>query len=55
MDRPHADWGVHGARGARSIHRTFFDACLFLRAVPLIAIKALTRDWLWLSILLYLP
>jgi len=37
------------------VHRTFFDARLFLLAMPLIAIKALARDWLWLPILLYLP
>jgi len=37
------------------VHRTFFDARLFLLAVPLIAIKALARDWLWPPILLYLP
>jgi protein-S-isoprenylcysteine O-methyltransferase Ste14 len=39
----------------RLVHRTFFDACLFLIAVPLIGIKALARDFLWLPILLYLP
>ena len=39
----------------RLVHRTFLDASLFLMAVPLIGIKALVRDLLWLPILLHLP
>ena len=39
----------------RLVHRTFFEACLFLLAVPLLGIKALASDWLRLPILLYLP
>jgi protein-S-isoprenylcysteine O-methyltransferase Ste14 len=39
----------------RLVHRTFFDASLFLLAVPLIALKALLRDWGWLPVLLRLP
>ena len=39
----------------RLVHRTFLDASLFLMAVPLIGVKALVRDLLWLPIMLYLP
>jgi protein-S-isoprenylcysteine O-methyltransferase Ste14 len=39
----------------RLVHRTFFDASLFLLAVPLIALKALLRDWGWIPMLLGLP
>jgi len=39
----------------RLVHRTFLDASLFLMAVPLVGIKALVRDFLWLPILLHLP
>jgi hypothetical protein len=39
----------------RLVHRTFFDASLFLLAVPLIACKALLRDWGWIPMLLRLP
>ena len=39
----------------RLVHRTFLDASLFLMAVPLIGIKALVRDLLWLPIMLNLP
>jgi protein-S-isoprenylcysteine O-methyltransferase Ste14 len=39
----------------RLVHRTFFEASLFLMAVPLIALKALARDLEWLPILLRLP
>jgi protein-S-isoprenylcysteine O-methyltransferase Ste14 len=37
------------------VHRTFLDASLFLAAVPLIAVKAVTRDLGWLPMLLHLP
>ncbi len=37
------------------VNRTFFDASLFLLAVPLIALKALLRDLGWLPILFHLP
>ena len=39
----------------RLVHRTFLDASLFLMAVPLIGLKALVRDLLWLPIMLHLP
>ena len=39
----------------RLVHRTFLDASLFLMAVPLIGVKALVRDLLWLPIIVYLP
>ena len=39
----------------RLVHRTFLDASLFLMAVPLVGLKALVRDLLWLPILLHLP
>ena len=39
----------------RLVHRTFLDASLFLMAVPLVGIKALVRDFLWLPIMMYLP
>ena len=39
----------------RLVHRTFLDASLFLMAVPLIGVKALVRDLLWLPIIMYLP
>ena len=39
----------------RLVHRTFLDASLFLMAVPLVGIKALVRDLLWLPIMLHLP
>jgi protein-S-isoprenylcysteine O-methyltransferase Ste14 len=39
----------------RLVHRTFLDASLFLMAVPLIGVKALVRDFLWLPIMLHLP
>lgn len=39
----------------RLVHRTFLDASLFLMALPLIGIKALVRDLLWLPIMLNLP
>ena len=39
----------------RLVHRTFLDASLFLLAVPLIGVKALVRDFLWLPIMLHLP
>ena len=39
----------------RLVHRTFLDASLFLMAVPLIGVKALVRDLLWLPIMLHLP
>jgi hypothetical protein len=37
------------------VHRTFLDASLFLMAVPLVGVKALVRDFLWLPIMLHLP
>jgi protein-S-isoprenylcysteine O-methyltransferase Ste14 len=39
----------------RLVHRTFLDASLFLMAVPLVGVKALVRDFLWLPIMLHLP
>jgi protein-S-isoprenylcysteine O-methyltransferase Ste14 len=39
----------------RLVHRTFFEACLFLLAVPLIGLKALARDLEWLPMLACLP
>ena len=39
----------------RLVHRTFLDASMFLMAVPLIGIKALVRDFLWLPTILHLP
>jgi protein-S-isoprenylcysteine O-methyltransferase Ste14 len=39
----------------RLVHRTFLDASLFLMAVPLIGVRALVRDFLWLPIILHLP
>jgi protein-S-isoprenylcysteine O-methyltransferase Ste14 len=39
----------------RLVHRTFLDASLFLMAVPLIGIRALVRDFLWLPTMLQLP
>lgn len=39
----------------RLVHRTFLDASLFLMAVPLIGVRALVRDFLWLPIFLHLP
>lgn len=39
----------------RLVHRTFLDASLFLMAVPLVGLKALVRDFLWLPIMLHLP
>jgi protein-S-isoprenylcysteine O-methyltransferase Ste14 len=39
----------------RLVHRTFLDASLFLIAVPLVGMKALVRDFLWLPTVLNLP
>ena len=39
----------------RLVHRTFLDASLFLMVVPLIGVKALLRDLVWLPIMLHLP